>query len=377
MKVLIAGDYCEKYRVSECISKGEYATMFDEVKPIINKVDISIVNFEFPVVQNDAKPITKCGPNLKGQPKAVEAIKYAGFNVCTLANNHIMDQGEKACLNTKSLIEQAGLHTVGVGKNAHEASTTLYMKCDNKTLAIINCCEHEFSVATKNTAGANPLNPVQQYYQIQAARKNADFILIIVHGGHELFQLPSLRMKETYRFFIDSGADAVVNHHQHCFSGYELYNGKPIFYGLGNFLFDHLTHRHTICNEGYMVTIDFEKQIAFEFHPYNQCNELPKITLVEGVEKEAFLRKVQDLNKLISNDQLLSERLIEYYNKCKKSELRLLDPYPGKLLKKLNAIGLLPNLMKGKNAVYLLNHIECEAHKDKLSFALKSIIKNR
>lgn len=52
-----------------------------------------------------------------------------------------------------------------------------------------------------------------------------------MHGGHEHYQLPSLRMQETYRFFIDAGADVVVNHHQHCFSGYEIYNNKYIFMG--------------------------------------------------------------------------------------------------------------------------------------------------
>lgn len=175
MKVLIAGDYCEKYRVSEYISMGDYASMFDDVKPIINKADISIVNFEFPVVQNDAKPITKCGPNLKGQPKAVEAIKYAGFKVCTLANNHILDQGEECCMNTKFLLEKAGIYTVGVGENLHDASKILYITHGEGTIAIINCCEHEFSIATETSVGANPLNLIRQFYKIQEAHKNADF----------------------------------------------------------------------------------------------------------------------------------------------------------------------------------------------------------
>ena len=97
----------------------------------------------------------------------------------------------------------------------------MYKRKDGETLAIINCCEHEFSIADDDSAGANPLNPIQQYYKIKEARLNADYVLVIVHGGHEMYQLPSLRMVDTYRFFIDAGADAVVNHHQHCFSGYE------------------------------------------------------------------------------------------------------------------------------------------------------------
>ena len=84
----------------------------------------------------------------------------------------------------------------------------------------------------------NPLLPIQQFYKIQEAKENADYVLVIVHGGIEHYQLPTSRMIETYRFFIDAGADAVVNHHQHCYSGYERYKSKPIIYGLGNLLFD-------------------------------------------------------------------------------------------------------------------------------------------
>ena len=147
-------------------------------------------------------PISKAGPLLKGSRNSVDFLKYAGFNVCTLANNHILDQGEKCCLNTKHLLESSSIRTVGVGENLEDANKILYIKHNQETLAIINCCEHEFSVATHKTAGANPLNPIQQYYKIQEARKNADFVLVIVHGGHEYCQLPSPRMKELYRFFI-------------------------------------------------------------------------------------------------------------------------------------------------------------------------------
>lgn len=168
---------------------------------------------------------------MQGQHAAVDAVKYAGFDVCTLANNHILDYGTTCCLDTKRLLEEDGIKTVGIGENLSRAADILYLKKENETLAIINCCEHEFSIATEETAGANPLNPIQQYYKIQEARQSADYVLVIVHGGHEYYQLPSPRMKETYRFFIDAGADAVINHHQHCYSGYEEYKGKPIFMG--------------------------------------------------------------------------------------------------------------------------------------------------
>ena len=158
-------------------------------------------------------------------------------------------------LDTLMYLNDKQADFVGGGNSLRQASETLYKSIDGHTLAVINCCEHEFSIATETSSGANPLNPIQQYYKIQEARKNADYVLVIVHGGHEHYQLPSPRMKETYRFFVDAGADAVVNHHQHCYSGYEVYNGKPIFYGIGNFLFDREGVRNSIWNEGDMVLL--------------------------------------------------------------------------------------------------------------------------
>ena len=75
------------------------------------------------------------------------------------------------------------------------------------------------------------MNPISIYYDLLEARKNADIIICITHGGHEGYNLPSPRMQSLYRFSIDCGADVVVNHHQHCYSGYEQYHNGYIFFG--------------------------------------------------------------------------------------------------------------------------------------------------
>lgn len=84
---------------------------------------------------------------------------------------------------------------------------------------------------------------------------------MIVHGGVEHHQYPTKRMVQTYRFFVDAGADAVINHHQHCPCGYEIYNGKPIYYGLGNFCFDWDGKRDSMWNVGYMVALNVDRNI--------------------------------------------------------------------------------------------------------------------
>lgn len=370
MKLLIAGDFCDRLRVVEKIKNEGFTSIFTDVIPIIQDSDYSIVNFEFPIETTNSRPIAKLGPNLKGNKLSINAIKQAGFKCCTLANNHILDQGTKCGLETKSLIEEAGIDTVGFGNNINEASNILYVDKNGEKIAIINCCEHEFSVATETSPGAYGLNPIQQYYSIQEAKKKADYILVIVHGGHELYQLPSPRMKETYHFFIDAGADAVVNHHQHCYSGYEIYKGKLIFYGIGNFLFDGPS-RGGKWNEGYLVTIETTNN-TFQIHPYCQCNDTPSVQMME---EGAFRLTIESINSIIVDDQKLQERFKVYINSLTKEMEIKLSPYNNKYLQVAALRGYIPSFVRREKILEILNYTECESHKDIFIAALKSLIK--
>ena len=365
MKVLVAGDFCQRFRVNEKIEQKEFGSMFDTIKPIISACDIKVVNFEFPIVIETGKPIKKIGPTLKGSEFAVEAVKYAGFNVCTLANNHILDQGEACCLETKDLLEKGGIFTVGVGIDLNDAARILYIKSEGRKLAIINCCENEFSVATESTAGGNPLLPIQQFYKIQEAKENADYVLVIVHGGIEHYQLPTSRMIETYRFFIDAGADAVVNHHQHCYSGYERYKSKPIIYGLGNLLFDNPNCRNDIWNDGYMVELNFEaEEIEFRLHPYTQCNEEPTIRLMTENQKNQFERSIEELNRTIASPVEINKALDAYSKRMRKFVLSSFTPWTNRLLLAAFVRGFLPSFLSAKRILNIKNRISCESHYD-------------
>lgn len=200
MKVIIAGDFCPRYRVKECLERAEFETVFGEVKGLLSSSDYSIVNFECPIEGDASTPIKKSGPHLCCSTKGLEAVRYMGFDCVTLANNHFRDFDDEGVRCTLMECKHLGIDTIGGGLNIQETSKTLYRKIDGNILAIINCCEHEFSIATENRGGSNPLNPITQFYAIQEAKTKADHILVVVHGGHEHFQYPSTRMAETYRF---------------------------------------------------------------------------------------------------------------------------------------------------------------------------------
>jgi poly-gamma-glutamate synthesis protein (capsule biosynthesis protein) len=284
-----------------------------------------------------------------------------------LANNHFYDYGEEGVANTLEECENQGFDVVGGGRNLQEASKILYIKLGGKTLAVINCCEHEFSIATETRGGSNPLNPIQQYYAIQEAKEFANYVLIIVHGGHEHFQLPTPRMQETYRFFIDAGADAVINHHQHCYSGYEVYKDKPIFYGIGNFCFDRGFAKGKKWYEGYLVSLHLDEKISFDIIPYNQCSNLPQVHLLEMNSFDSDLKK---LNMIISDPMELNQAIAHYYESCASYYSEIFEPCNNRYYLACKRRGWLPSLINDNRKLRAENYICCEAHRDKLIYYL-------
>lgn len=363
MKIVIAGDFCPKDRVANLLENNRFADVFGEVKDVTTKADYSIVNLECPIVEHETKPIEKQGPNLKSTAKAVDALRHACFDCVTLANNHFYDYGEVGVVNTINVLNSAKIDFVGGGYNAEEAAKVLYKEINGKRLAIVNCCEHEFSVATEKKGGSNPLNPISQFYTINEAKSRADYVIVIVHGGLEHYQLPSPRMKETYRFFIDAGADAVINHHQHCVSGYEFYNNKPIFYGLGNFCFDWEGKRNSPWNHGYMVSLNFNaNNVLFDLHPYIQCNEIAGIEMMNEKQKVDFLQRIKQLNSIIGDDWQLNSKLSEWMIQNQMAYKIALEPYQNRYLAALYFRHFLPSFLSKKKLIRILNFIECESH---------------
>jgi poly-gamma-glutamate synthesis protein (capsule biosynthesis protein) len=369
MKVLVAGDFCPQKRVADLFEQRDYISVLGDLKPIIQQVDYSIVNFECPVCHGGEKPTPKCGPNLQCTESGIEAVKWAGFDCVTLANNHFLDYGKDGVENTIRSCRKYGLDYVGGGMSLYEASQILYKEIEGKTLAIINCCEHEFSIATDTTAGSNPLNPIQQYYAIKEARSKADYVLVIVHGGHEHYQLPSPRMQETYRFFVDAGADAVINHHQHCYSGYEIYKGKPIFYGLGNFCFD-WKNREEKWYWGIMVELTFDgDNVQHRIMPYSQCLHGP---IVLPVELEKVEKSIKELNSIINDRLLLGDATTNYYHENMRDSNLMLEPISNRYIRALQSRHFLPKYHFGrKYLLRLYNFLMCEAHRDKIYYFLK------
>ncbi len=375
IRVIITGDtHLGGGRVKELAEINDAEELFGNFLPLIRSADISITNLESPAI-DDGEPIPKTGPNLKSPDGTVEVLKNAGFDLVTLANNHIMDYKDEGLHSTIVACKQAGIETVGAGSSLEEAKKPFIREIRGIRLSVINIAENEFGTTQNATPGCHPLDPVQNYYSIRKAKEESDRVIVIVHGGHEHYELPSPRMKETYRFFADAGADAVVGHHTHCISGYDVYNDTPILYSLGNFLFDAETHFSGIAtpwHTGMIAELNVNKSgIDFDLHPFVQNAEEAGLRSLTAAERNEFEETIEKLNKTIQQDELLADSFDDYCARMNKMYSSYIEPHSSQILHALRNRKLLPSMLSGRKKRLLLNLTRCEAHRDVLIKTLK------
>lgn len=374
--ILISGDtHLGGGRIYELAQKGDAKNLFRRYLSLIEECDLSITNLESPVT-NGGIPIAKTGPNLKSPVDSLPVLKKAGFDLVTLANNHIMDYGTAGLESTLQACQDAGLSTTGAGLKPEAAMESFFKVINGINVAVLNIAENEFGTARGGEPGGHAMDPIQNYYAIQGAAEKADRVVVIVHGGHEHYKLPSPRMKKTYRFYADAGADAVVGHHTHCISGYEQYRGTPIFYSLGNFLFDRNRNSGSVTpwNLGMMVKLTVGKgdDIRFDLHPYIQSADSPGLQGLTLKEQQNFQEQMLRLNKIIENDEDLEKSFNEYCDQSERLYSSYIEPHSVRILHALRNRNLLPSLLTSRKKRLLFNLVRCESHRDVLIKTLSS-----
>ena len=216
LRIFISGDFCPIKEAESIISKiSDPKEIFGELKEIINKADISITNLEGPFTNRES-PIKKLSRNFKISPDIASLLKGVGFNLITLANNHIYDQGQKGLEDTFVTLKRQEINWVGAGETLEKARKPYYCSKKGHKLAFINFAEIQFSSANKFHGGANVMDLIDNVQQIKIAKKKADKVIVIIHGGHEYYHYPSPEMLKRYRFLAESGADAIISNHTPC-----------------------------------------------------------------------------------------------------------------------------------------------------------------
>lgn len=374
IRLVFGGDFCPIHRATQWDSHDRFAYLTSELRTELGDLDAFIVNLECPLTSSDQKS-NKIGPNLKALPNSVIWLKELGINIVALANNHILDYGSQGLKDTQAVLCDNDIKYCGAGDNLKEARKSLIFNIGVKRIGIANFAENEYASAADNRAGANPLNLVDNYSDLVDLIKTTDYAFVYIHGGNEHYHLPPPFLVKICHFFTELGAAAVFVSHSHHPSGYELYRGKPIFYGLGNFIFDWPDPVRPMWRQGYLVLLEIQEDLEFSIKPFLQFED-PVIGLrfLSEFQKDAFHAKLSELSKIIQDERKLStewdlyvgSHLDEVY-----ANLLQFSPIKKKIHKWL---GFLPSRKNKIRLMSLLNVIRCESHYHLLRDGLGQIV---
>ncbi len=279
-------------------SKKEFID--DRLKKIIAENDISICNFEAPLYHENMQPIKKAGPHVYNSRLAVQYLKENGFNLVSLANNHIYDYGQKGLEETIAELKRHNIEYVGGGLNWKEVYTPKIIEKRGLKIGLLATCENEFGCLyeMENRGGYAWIFHDKIEDNVRNLKNQCDFIVLIAHAGVEDLSFPIKEWRDRYRRLCDVGVDVVIGHHPHVPQGYERYNNSLIFYSLGNFYFDTPAFANS-SDDSYSVKIFFERGKIPEFEIVYHKKIDGKVCLVSP-EKVNF--SIESLNKLLEND---------------------------------------------------------------------------
>lgn len=375
IKISILGDYVPIGRAKTLIDKGDFS-FISEIKSLISDSDLRIVNLEAPVCNDlPSAKISKTGPNLRVSAEALKPLKYLSVDYVTTANNHMMDYGATGLKETLDICKRNGIKTIGSGRNFEEACEVEYVNIKEKSIALINACEDEWSTTHDDSPGCNPIDEIELSRQIKRAKEKADVVIVILHGGNEHYELPTPKMVNLYRWLTEIGADAVIGHHTHCFSGYEICNGHPIVYSLGNFVFDRDTNFKPwytgLCANLYCD----ESGIELKLVPFKQFANQAKIAILEGKELELWKNNCNRIAEIIKKPKKLSEEFSNFAKALGPNYLLSITPFYNRVLDKLKIYKILGNGQSNKQKKMMLNLIRCQAHRNVMVEYLTDTVK--
>ena len=217
---------------------------FEEVASLIKEADWAIANLEGPVINHC--PILRTGYKFCGEIQNLDGVAMAGFDSLNLANNHINNFGSLGLDQTIQALEARNLKFFGLGKISLQTLKEIklaFLGFDD-TLA--------------------PLDQKQLKLEIEKADQLADWVIINFHWGQEYQKQPNLAQKEIAKLAIKAGADIIIGHHPHVVQPLEFLEGKPVFYSLGNFVFDQLWSPDTRKGGLAKITLSKDKIIKAE-----------------------------------------------------------------------------------------------------------------
>lgn len=243
VRLLFAGDVYLSDHVLEAYDAagGIDGVLSQGYQAEIRAADYFVTNEEFPF-STRGTPAPDKQFTFRVHPEKVKLMQEMGIDLVTLANNHALDYGRDAMLDTIDTLDHAGIRHVGAGKNLAEARKPAIVELNGRTFAFIGATrvypEADWAVGTDSAGMFSAYDGgAALAEEVKAVKQQADYVIAYVHWGIEREEMPNEVQKSIAHRLVDAGADLVVGAHPHVLQGLEYYQGVPIAYSLGNFVF--------------------------------------------------------------------------------------------------------------------------------------------
>jgi poly-gamma-glutamate synthesis protein (capsule biosynthesis protein) len=371
--ILIAADIVPTSKNIDKFINGDADYLVgDKLIKRLNAADFIVMNLEVPLADRET-PIRKCGPCLIAPTNTINGIKAINPHFLTLANNHILDQGLPGLQTTIQQLDAEGISYAGIGKTLTEARQPYIAIVGGHKVGFYCCAEHEFSIATEKTAGANPFDPLESFVDIKNLKGECEFVVVLYDGGKEQYRYPSPLLRKVFHKFSDAGADLVIAQHTHCIGCKEIYQGSTLVYGQGNFLFDHSDSE--FWKTSLLVELDMESR---------NINYIPLVKDADRVREAEDSIAAEIISGFNSRSKaILKEGFVEeeYSRYAKKMDAEYLLRFSGRrnrnpivrILNKLTSYRFIKSIYPDSNRIVIENVLECEAHRELAAEIMKNV----
>ena len=215
-----------------------YGWAWSGLRGLFEGDDLTVINHECPsthvVAPLDKTYVFRC------DPRALDAAREAGVDVANLANNHGFDQGPQGLVDSIHNMKRAGIVPVGAGTSQQRADAPAYIETKGWKVGVVGVGEvtdPDSQVAVGDQIGTSVGHDFPRALAaIREAARNADLVVVVIHWGVQLDTQPRAYQVDEAHRMIDAGADVIFGSHAHRLQPMDTYEGKPIFYGLGNFV---------------------------------------------------------------------------------------------------------------------------------------------
>jgi poly-gamma-glutamate capsule biosynthesis protein CapA/YwtB (metallophosphatase superfamily) len=352
------GDFRIQPDQLEVLQAGNFP--YDETQQLL-EADIVLGNLELPVIDDDelvARMKSVVPEKMHGTlkyipPEILIDAQKMGINFFNLANNHIKDFNADGVIETIKHLDNYAIPWSGAGQDRAEAAAFTIINIDDLNIAIGGYAQNEATAAGIAEPGANVIDPARMLREITALKNDPeiDFVVVSIHDGYEYSSVPRLEMFVLCRMLVDAGADLIIGNHPHVPHGFELYNGKPIFYSLGNFYFNmpsahagpfaHWTQRSFVPK----LTFRGTKLSKLEIIPIVMDENL-FVHRAAGAEREEILELLKYRSDLLNSTDIDLENsdfvkthvfdviMKAIYDAGTRNDTEFLDYFLGKQLKK-------------------------------------------